>query len=356
MSDKTWQRRRDTATMPNWMVRFIYWVVDFLGEFGDPMRSAGSRIGKSIMFFVEITILLCLFFFSALHSFEMLEKFNITGISQWLAIVFFEIQFLHSSIALDIAKKRGQKAGNRKAIFIICLLFVEVSNVTALWGSIGGVLIGGVMPIMLLLSKGSLKDRSIETEDSRTKVEPAVPVIEQKPDETIEENPVPETIEPITLEDEKIPEIPVEIIEEKPDEKTEKNDPLEQAPALEMEPEKIEENEPEKTPEISTEKAEEKSEDKPKRTKRSSSKKRSRKNSKKTAVNYDHVLAVAEQLKNDEKIDASQLEKEVAEKADCSKYYAKKALAELEQKEAEKEEIPELKNEPKFAVVAGGRN
>jgi hypothetical protein len=177
--DKTmWQRRKHTATKPNWVIISTYNTVDWFGDFNGLKRSAANWIRRSILKVVDITILLCLFVFSAIHSFEMLQKFGITGVTQWLAIIFFEVNFLYSSVALDIAKKKGEPLGSRRAMFYICLAFVEASNITALWSgwkmaSVGGVLVGGVMPIMLLLKKESYKKKTT-TEDSHTEGQPSI--------------------------------------------------------------------------------------------------------------------------------------------------------------------------------------
>jgi hypothetical protein len=382
MSNETSWERRGHIRRPNIIVRGIYAVGDWLGDFGHlattTKRGAGhvsTFAGYSSLLIVTLFITIFLVVTSALHSLELLHWIGFTDWTAYPTLFVVEAIFLTGSIQLDLAFKHGKYFPIPPILgFTVGLAFVLFSNVTGLADNIGGLVFGIATPFLLIISKAMLAwqytFKAKIAKDSRAEDQPAAAEIivedsEEKPDEIVEENPVQQSIEPITLQDEKTDEI---ITENSPDKTIEKTDTVEQAePAEENETkteeledeitteiaaENTEKNEPEKADEISPEKPEEKKPDKPKRTKRSGGKKRGRKSSKKTAVNFDNVLAVAEQLKNDEKIDASQLEKEIAEQANCSKYYAKKALAELEQKADETEE----KTERKFALVEGGRN
>jgi hypothetical protein len=205
-------------------------------------------------------------------------------------------------------------------------------------------------------TKSKQTDSLHPVEDNPTEVEPALPVIEQKPDEIVEENPAPHSIEPITLEDEKMDELSAEITNENPTEIIEENPVINptdiQEPATqntEINPEEIqEENLPENEAEKVVENPTKISKPKRRSTKDSSGKKKSKKSNKKTTTDIPTIIAVAQQLKTAGIFSRAELEKQ----ANTTTHYAKKAIAELEQMEAKNP----ADIQAKFAVVAGGRN
>lgn len=360
MSNETWQRRKYRNTKPNWLVRSIYNVVDWLGEFGDIVNATKRGTGYMVAVTVSTLVTLSILIASTIHSVELLEHAGLSGGLQYVMLLPFEVLFLSSSSALNKSILQGKWfplfpwAG-----FVVSLVFIWRSNVTGLADNIDGQVLAWSTPFLLLISKGLLgwyvKNGKVEAEDSRTEVEPAVEIIEdteQKPDEIVEENPVPETIEPITLEDEKTDESPAEIVAENPTEIIEENpiidtDDIQESATqnTEINPEEIP---VENTPEIVAENPKKISKDKPKRTKASKGKKRSKKSNKNITTDIPTIIAVAQQLKSAGIFSRAELERQ----ANTTTHYAKKAIAELEEMEAKNP----VDIQAKFAVVNGGRN
>jgi hypothetical protein len=361
MSNKqAWQRRKHRNVKPNFMVRSIYNVVDWLSEFGDIVKATKRGTGYMVAVTVSTLITLSILIASTIHSITLLEHAGLHGGLQYVMLLPFEILFLSSSSALNKSILQGKWfplfpwAG-----FAVSLIFIWRSNVTGLAPNIDGQVLAWSTPFLLLISKGLLgwyvKNGKAEAKDSRTEVEPAVEIIEdteQKPDEKVEENPVPETIEPITLEDEKTDEIINDISPESIEENPEPAVPNIEINSDDTQVENPEDIQIEDTPEIAVEKVDENpekiSKPKRKRTKASTSKKKPKKSKKNITTDIPTIIAVAKQLESAGIFSRAELERQ----ANTTTHYAKKAIAELEQtKSKNPSDI-----QSKFSVVAGGRN
>lgn len=395
LQEEKWVRRGHSRK-PNKFVLGLYSMFDTIQDFGPMFSSMGRGIGKassttwgffarSIMLFINFVLVVGIIYLSVGHSYTLLTRSGFSGIAAWVAVAVWEAVFIYCSMLIDNAHRNQRKVGWASWIgFLFGFAFVVISNYMGMADNTIGKIIGISTPILLLVMKKVLehqfKNEPAEKQKNATWFSSVFKSkTDEKIDQIVEENLEIKTPKLITLDDEIKDEIPIEEITEKTDVEIEKNEPVEQEQlgekyeptidqledqntpqiADENNEEKVSEKVDETIPEKMVEKNENKNEDKPKRRKRSRGRKKGQKNNKKTNVNYDQILAIAKQLKNDEKIDAEQLEKEIEKEANCSRYFAKKALAELEQKMGEKseeksnvkEEVFDEKNERKLYLA-----
>lgn len=369
---ETWQRRKHRNIKPNFGVRFIYNVVDWLGEYGDIVnatkRGTGNFIATSISTLITLSILIA----STIHSIDLLERAGYHSGLQYLMLLPFEVLFLSSSSALSKSILKGKYypffpwAG-----FLISLVFIWRSNVTGLSNNIDGQVLAWSTPFLLLISKGLLawyvKNGS---KNAAQKTEEKPPIqMEEIIEKNEEENKV--DLDPIATDD--IQNSPPEIEHLESPKTIEENHDI-ATPETEEEIQKS-------TPEIAIEKRDESEDDieqmeknvttdEPAENKNSSlpeevvdevakkpsktlTKKKATKK-KKTTVKVDDLTI--ENIALDYQKEHGELpgRKLLAQVAKCTEYRARKALAKLEEtppKKEEEMEKPKLELVNKKAVV-----
>jgi hypothetical protein len=284
---------------PNAVVRSIYWVADWLGDFGHLVSTTKRGAGRLVMVTVNVVILLCILLASAAHSLELLRYAGASHGIEYVLLVAWEATFIFSSVVVDQGFQRGQpRAIVPWLTFFVGLTFVEASNIIGMADNVVGLLIGIFTPILLLLSKLLLahqfKNRKkIATQPTEEKAPVQTKDVPINIQEKANENP-----------DQNSTEIQVNI--------QEKKEEISKPKTLEN-PEKI-------------------SKDEPSHTKGSpliqAGKKSSVKSKKKSNVDLDEIVAIAQRLEAEEKLSRSVLEKE----ANTTTHYAKKAMTELKKK------------------------
>lgn len=367
-----WQRRKHRNIKPNFGVRFIYNVVDWLGEYGDIVnatkRGTGNFIATSISRLITLSILIA----STIHSIDLLERAGYHSGLQYLMLLPFEVLFLSSSSALSKSILKGKYypffpwAG-----FLVSLVFIWRSNVTGLSSNIDGQVLAWSTPFLLLISKGLLAwyvKNGNKNATSKTEEKPPVQVAEiiikdegenevkldhsatddiQNSPPEIEEQTPPKTIEEnhdiaIEKEEEKTEESTPEIATEKIDELT---DDIEQLGKNSTTDEQAENKSSSLPEEVGDEVA--------KKPSKTPTKKKATKK-KKTTVKVDDLtienIALDYQKEHGELPGRPTLTK----LAKCSEYKARKVLAKLEEtppKKEEEMEKPKLELVNKKAVV-----
>jgi hypothetical protein len=161
---------------PNAVVRSIYWVADWLGDFGHLVSTTKRGAGRLVMVTVNVVILLCILLASAAHSLELLRYAGASHGIEYVLLVAWEATFIFSSVVVDQGFQRGQpRAIVPWLTFFVGLTFVEASNIIGMADNVVGLLIGIFTPILLLLSKLLLAHQF----KNRKKI--ATPSTEEKP-------------------------------------------------------------------------------------------------------------------------------------------------------------------------------
>ncbi len=319
--ETTWSRRGHIRK-PNTIVRGIYWIADWLGDFKQlaffTKRGVGHVsvfAGYSLLLLMTLAINLFIVITSAVHSLKLLHWIGFSGWTAYPILFVVEAIFITGSIQMDLAFKHGKYFPIPPILgFTIGLFFVLASNVMGLANNIGGLFFGTATPFLLIISKAMLAwqytFKSKIAKQSR------------------EKNPVSETREIMNLEDENNAESTVENITESIEKKPPENPINNRIKTIEN-PEEI-------------------SRDKPRRTKDLSPTKKRKKSSKKKPVDEDAIFELAMQLKTEGKLTQSSLEKE----AGCTTHYAKKSIARLKQLDTENQLDIQTENpERKLSLV-----
>lgn len=167
--ETSWERRGHKRK-PNAIVRGIYWVADWLGDFGHlaatTKRGAGhvsSFAGYSLLLIVTFVITISIIVTSAIHSIELLHYI---GFSDWMAYpILFAVEaiFLTGSIQIDLSLKHGLPLFGRFFKpsppilgFVAGLAFVLPSNIYGLADNYGGLIFGIATPFLLIIAKAML--------------------------------------------------------------------------------------------------------------------------------------------------------------------------------------------------------
>jgi hypothetical protein len=165
----SWERRGHTRK-PNAVVRGIYWLADWLSDFGhlanQTKRGAGhvsSFAGYSLLLIVTFVITISIIVTSAIHSIELLHYI---GFSDWMAYpILFAVEaiFLTGSIQIDLSLKHGLPLFGRFFKpsppilgFVAGLAFVLPSNIYGLADNWGGLIFGLATPFLLIIAKSML--------------------------------------------------------------------------------------------------------------------------------------------------------------------------------------------------------
>lgn len=218
----SWERRGHTRK-PNAVVRGIYWVADWLGDFG-PLLSTATRgaghlsvfAGYSLLLIVTLAITILIVVTSAIHSLELLHWIGFSGWTAYPTLFVVEAIFLTGSIQMDLAFKHGKYFPIPPILgFTAGLIFVLASNVMGLADNKGGLIFGIATPFLLIISKAMLAWQY----NYRAKI--ATPSIEEKPPVQMDKI----ATENKQMNDENLNHIATENIEDSPLEFQKKNTP-----------------------------------------------------------------------------------------------------------------------------------
>lgn len=156
---ESWEQRGHTRK-PNWVVRSIYWIVDWFGDFkflASALGNAMSRIGLVITNFI---ILIGVIAMSVAHSLTLLRMAGAKDGLEYVGVVVWELLFIYSSIILAKQMREGRYGLSWAWVgFGMGFMFVEASNIVGMWDTISGRIIGAATPILLLVSKGLLGEQ-----------------------------------------------------------------------------------------------------------------------------------------------------------------------------------------------------
>jgi hypothetical protein len=166
----SWMRRGHTRK-PNWVVRALYWIFDWFGDFGPMFRSMGRGIGKTargtwdflvkaVMLTINLVLVVGIIYLSVQHSYRLLIYAGLKpGLEAFVGVGIFETVFVYCSVAIDIANKRGRRATWAWVAFLIGFIFVEVSNYTGMADNWVGRAVGITIPFLLLVMKKVLEQQ-----------------------------------------------------------------------------------------------------------------------------------------------------------------------------------------------------
>ncbi|MBH8609375.1 hypothetical protein [Thermoactinomyces sp. CICC 10521] len=160
----SWVRRGHTRK-PNFVVRFLYWLFDWFGDFGPMLRSFGRGIGKTargtwgflvraVLITINILLMAGIIYVSAGHSYEMLIYGGMSGTAALVFVAVWETAFIYCSILIDLDHYKGKKSGWAPWVtFLMGFAFVVISNYLGMADNIIGRAIGISTPILLLMMK-----------------------------------------------------------------------------------------------------------------------------------------------------------------------------------------------------------
>ena len=149
---------------PNFVVRFIYALADWFGDFGPLLSSTkrgvgylSSLVGHSLLLVVTLVITGLIVLTSAIHSLELLKWIGFSGWTAYPILIVVEAIFLTGSIQMDLAFKYDKYFPVRPILgFTAGLIFVLASNIVGLADNIGGLLFGIATPFLLIIAKAML--------------------------------------------------------------------------------------------------------------------------------------------------------------------------------------------------------
>ena len=151
-----WIRRGHTRK-PNGIVRGIYWLIDWFGDFSYLFRTIKRFIGYSTLITINFLILVCIIVSSAAHSLQLLRYAGAPVGIDFALLFAWEAMFITGSFLLDKAiKLKKYFAFSPWMMFLFGWIFVEASNIIGMAHNLAGILIGGATPIILLFNKGAL--------------------------------------------------------------------------------------------------------------------------------------------------------------------------------------------------------
>jgi len=162
---------------PNAVVRGLYHVFHWFGDFGPMFSALFGFFGRSLMVVVNFLILLGIIIISFSHSLELLRYAGLRNGLEWVGVFVWESAFIYSSIVLSRDFKNGTHGWAPWVGFLAGLTFVIVSNYTGMEDNPAGKIIGVSTPLLLLVFKGVLAhqfknkqttDRQSDTSDTQT--------------------------------------------------------------------------------------------------------------------------------------------------------------------------------------------
>lgn len=169
--------------MPNMVVRGLYHIGYFFADFGPMLVNlfnvVYTNIRKLFGFFVNllielstIVILLATITFSIFHSIELLRDAGATNGLEYVGLLIFEVLFVSTTAGLT--KSLMQKKDPNwfhVAGFAAGIAFVLASNITGMAQNWTGWIIGSAIPLMLIISEGTLAYQYMEDEKKKTRTE-----------------------------------------------------------------------------------------------------------------------------------------------------------------------------------------
>lgn len=152
----SWERRGHDRK-PNFVVRGIYSVADWLGDFGYLVNQTKQSMASFLLLSINSIMLLCIIITSAAHSLQLLRYAGATGGLEYFLLIVWELLFITSSFLLDRAFKQGKYGEWQLWLpFVMGLAFVEASNIVGMADNLAGLLIGGSTFLVLLCLKWML--------------------------------------------------------------------------------------------------------------------------------------------------------------------------------------------------------
>src|SRR5690606_31929138 len=152
----SWERRGHDRK-PNFIVRAIYAVADWLGDFGYLVNQTKQSMTSFFLLTVNLIMLLCIIITSAAHSLQLLRYAGATGGLEYFLLIVWELLFITSSLLLDRAFKQGKYGEWQLWLpFVMGLSFIEASNIVGMAANLAGLLIGGSTFLVLLCLKWML--------------------------------------------------------------------------------------------------------------------------------------------------------------------------------------------------------
>lgn len=159
--------------IPNPVVRGLYKIGYFFADFGPLFINLFNvvylNLRRLFAFFVgllieisTVIVLLATITFSIFHSIELLQRAGATGGQEYVGVAIFEVVFI-SSTALMTKALMDRRWPDWFSItgFIAGIIFVEASNISGMADNWTGWIIGGSIPIMLVISEGVLAYRAL---------------------------------------------------------------------------------------------------------------------------------------------------------------------------------------------------
>lgn len=143
---------------PNPIVRGLYIVFEFFGDFVPMFDALFSFLGRTVLILVNLIILASAIIISAAHSLELMRYAGMRGGLEWVGMVAFELTFIFSSHLLDKDfRRRNWKSGWATWTgFLMGVVFVGFSNYMGMAHNKVGRTIGLAIPALLIVSKGLL--------------------------------------------------------------------------------------------------------------------------------------------------------------------------------------------------------
>jgi hypothetical protein len=337
-NETSWEIRGHTRK-PNFVVRFIYALADWFGDFGPlfntTRRGVGhlsSLVGHSLLLIVTLIITGLIVLTSAIHSLELLQWIGFSGWTAYPILFVVEAIFLTGSIQMDLAFKHGKYFPVRPILgFTAGLIFVLASNIVGLADNMGGLLFGIATPFLLIIAKAMLAwqytFRSKIAVQSQNILEENLFDIQPKKDES-------ETTKKLDLGEEKADPDPLDIEVENPDLDIQKSDVVllkvdeektvpEQSENLDIEPDK-------KHPTTNNQ-GKTSTGQKPKKTK-GSTKNKKPKRTPASKVDYNAIIEVAQLMIDKHPEKKKPTKYKLAKEAQTTEHHAQKALDMMEQK------------------------
>ncbi|GGA57903.1 hypothetical protein GCM10007416_33880 [Kroppenstedtia guangzhouensis] len=176
--------------MPNFIVRFLYGIGYFLGDFVpltlNLLEGIYRTIQRLLAFIAELLIdastgivLVGSIVFSITHSIELLRAWGATDGLEYIGVLMFEVVFISATATLTKMLMKGKTPSFKNFGFVFSIsgftmgiLFVFWSNISGMADGWGGTVIGGATPILLIISEGLIAYRYMdETEDESKMME-----------------------------------------------------------------------------------------------------------------------------------------------------------------------------------------
>lgn len=181
----SWERRGHDRK-PNFIVRGIYAIADWLGDFGYLVNQTKQSMTSFILLIVNLIMLICIIITSAAHSLQLLRYAGAAGGLEYFLLIVWELLFITSSFLLDRAFKLGKYGEWQLWLpFVMGLAFIEASNIVGMAGNLAGLLIGGSTFIVLLSLKWMLIWQLKNPTTKPTPTTPTTPTTEMLPQTTM---------------------------------------------------------------------------------------------------------------------------------------------------------------------------